>query len=416
MEVRAAVYHTARPGRRAALGQPPGSSSIDQHHPPPQRARRRTGGPAHGPFSPWAISTGGPGRAAPWAGPLVALGWVYLGGLHAWAAASLLFGDRWWWLFLLNSFAPYLFLPLPAVLGVAVATRRRGLGVGLAAGLLLFAGLYGHLFQPRARLAPAGAPAVVAMTWNIQGQNTDVAPMLAAVRASGADLIAFQELNHVAAAGLERALDDLYPYRVLAPQSGVLGMGVLSRYPLRASGARLSPVWGQTWQVLEMEVDGHAVTVVNVHAVASFVHQGPAALTRSIRDREGQAAALDAFVAARPGPLICLGDLNTTDRTVAYALATGRLRDAWREAGWGLGHTFPGAAVPGSGMPTVAGRPLLPWLVRIDHVLHSAHWLATEARIGPWDGIADHRPVMARLVLVAAAGAASAPGLVTSGG
>jgi endonuclease/exonuclease/phosphatase (EEP) superfamily protein YafD len=38
--------------------------------------------------------------------------------------------------------------------------------------------------------------------------------------------------------------------------------------------------------------------------------------------------------------------------------------------------------------------------VRIDYVFYSSHWRAAAARLGPWDGGSDHRPVVAELALL----------------
>jgi endonuclease/exonuclease/phosphatase (EEP) superfamily protein YafD len=92
-------------------------------------------------------------------------------------------------------------------------------------------------------------------------------------------------------------------------------------------------------------------------------------------------------------------DFNACDQSTAYAIVTRVLGDAWREAGWGFGHTFPGALSPGSSRPIILGLPVPMWLLRIDYILHSRDWRTHWARIGPWDGVSDHRPVLARLVL-----------------
>jgi endonuclease/exonuclease/phosphatase (EEP) superfamily protein YafD len=39
------------------------------------------------------------------------------------------------------------------------------------------------------------------------------------------------------------------------------------------------------------------------------------------------------------------------------------------------------------------------WLIRIDYVFCSYDWQAIDARIGPWDGKSDHRPVIAEVAL-----------------
>jgi endonuclease/exonuclease/phosphatase (EEP) superfamily protein YafD len=120
----------------------------------------------------------------------------------------------------------------------------------------------------------------------------------------------------------------------------------------------------------------------------------------TVRERERQARSIADYAAAQSEPLIVLGDFNAGDLSTAYKiLLQGGLRDAWREAGWGTGHTFPGVDAPGSSRRIIAGIPAPMWMVRIDYVFLSTHWQVVSSSIGPWDGFSDHRPVVARLVL-----------------
>ena len=75
------------------------------------------------------------------------------------------------------------------------------------------------------------------------------------------------------------------------------------------------------------------------------------------------------------------------------------MHDAWREAGWGFGHTFPGEPTPerGGSRPVLLGVPVPTWLVRIDYIFHSDALVTIAARVGPGDGDSDHRPVVATL-------------------
>jgi endonuclease/exonuclease/phosphatase (EEP) superfamily protein YafD len=67
---------------------------------------------------------------------------------------------------------------------------------------------------------------------------------------------------------------------------------------------------------------------------------------------------------------------------------TSQLRDAWREAGWGFGHSW----------QLFAGHLPFPfWFARIDYIFYSAHWRAESVELGRWDGTSDHQPVVARL-------------------
>ena len=105
-------------------------------------------------------------------------------------------------------------------------------------------------------------------------------------------------------------------------------------------------------------------------------------------------ACIDAVLAdarTRAEPVIVLGDLNTTDQSDAYGLLRRSLYDAHREAGWGLGHTFP--AYRGS----FRGIPILPRQMRIDMIFYDDHFRALACRVGADYGESDHRPVIAEL-------------------
>jgi len=82
---------------------------------------------------------------------------------------------------------------------------------------------------------------------------------------------------------------------------------------------------------------------------------------------------------------------------VFYRLIASVLRDSWREAGYGFGHTFPGTpTIPGT-RPVILGIQVPKWLIRIDCIFHSPDLFASTAQIIPSDGASDHRPVMATL-------------------
>jgi vancomycin resistance protein VanJ len=118
------------------------------------------------------------------------------------------------------------------------------------------------------------------------------------------------------------------------------------------------------------------------------------------REREHQAQLVADFAAQLDAPLIVTIDLNATDQSRAYRIITRQLFDPWREAGWGFGHTFPGGpSFPAIPRVEIAGYLIPMWVVRIDYILYSREWKAVEARLGKWDRVSDHRPVIATLVL-----------------
>ena len=316
-----------------------------------------------------------------------AAGVLYLLGLLVWVGARWYWGDRWWWLFTLNVFAPYLFAPLALLIVAAIATRHRPL---LATSVLIVA-LGAITLAPGLPLglprAVPGGPTITVLTYNLYGHSDCAACAIATIRAADADLVAIQELTPRVAEAIVRELGAEYPYRVLAPEPGVLGMGTISRFPLRARGETLPGRWFAAPQVLTLEFAGREVVVLNVHPEATSIQPG-ARMEETIRAREAQARVIAEFAAAQTGPLLAPGDYNTTDRNAAYAILSGPLRDSWREAGRGPGHTFPGGA-----------DYQVNWLLRIDYIFHSPHWAAAEARVLGWDGASDHRALLATLVL-----------------
>ena len=145
------------------------------------------------------------------------LAWAYLIGLGGWFVASRLLGDRWWWLFFLNALALYLFAPLAPLALVTPWLRQRHLWLGIIAGFGLGLYLYGGLWLPHPTAAQPTGPSVTVMTFNVLGFNKCPECVVASVRASGADLVNFQELSRPVAAALTRDLAQEYPYQVLKP-------------------------------------------------------------------------------------------------------------------------------------------------------------------------------------------------------
>lgn len=338
---------------------------------------------------------------------LLFLTYAYSILLLGWAVGFLFFGDRTWWLFLLNSLAFYLFLPLPLVALTVVVTRRQELWFILATGLLLWLYLYGGLFiRPTLTRAVSADQVLTVMTYNMLQHSPVPEPTVAAIRSANADVVALQELNSSVAAALTHELQDVYPYQLLMPSDeDTSGMGVISRYPLHDTKITLPGEWIGAPQVLELTFGERSVVLLNIHVRSTSLGYGgniridPTQIEASIREREAQVQAITTLVQDQQAPVLVLGDLNTSELSHAYQLISRELTDVWRAVGYGLGHTFPGADTPGTSRPQIAGIRIPQWLVRIDYIFASEEWQPLTATLGQWDGVSDHRPVVARLYL-----------------
>lgn len=329
---------------------------------------------------------------------LVAIGYLSLLPALVWYLAYLRLGDEAWWMFLLNSGATYLFAPAPIVLLAALVTRRWGLAVAASVPLLVGVMAFGPLLLPRAlKVADldSGTPRLKVMTFNVHARNADPDAIAEAIRRSDADIVALQELAPETAAFLQVELAGQYPYFQIAAAVDRDGQGFLSRYPIEPLGRRYG--WANLRNPFAVAVTfpwGEAVMINNHNLSTSReLNEWPVEIADSMRQRERISGMLVDFASSSPVPVIALGDFNTTERSSAYLAMRRGFDDAWLAAGFGFGHTFPGGPLA----PTPFGISPPPWLLRIDYVFYTPQLTALDARIGPWDGNSDHRPVVAVL-------------------
>jgi endonuclease/exonuclease/phosphatase (EEP) superfamily protein YafD len=332
---------------------------------------------------------------------------------HAVALGGLLVLRAWLpdlppFLALANTALPYLFAPVLLALPLSWLVRSRVACVTNLVTLALFTSLYGAFFFPRS-LERSDRPAdnIIVMTFNLGYGRASADEVARAIRREGADLVTLQEVAPSVARKLQRELKDVYPYMHLAP--GLARTGLLSRYPIldsqwfRPAGMK-RPVLQATLDLTgfaglrDLPVDLVAGSAAPVHVLV--VHSkspdlswlGAWPLPTGLHDgwRDRQMAELAERAAALEGPVLVMGDFNMTDQTRGYARLSAVLKDAYREAGWGFGFTFP------QGLRW--GRWPVPGpLVRIDYVFHSPNWRADWARVG-CEGSSDHCYVVAGLI------------------
>jgi vancomycin resistance protein VanJ len=324
---------------------------------------------------------------------------LYLLGMGAWATAH--FGvadDRIAPLYLSNAVAPLLFVPALGVAVVAVVRGARALGLACFAVGLLACWLFVGWFIPQPTAPQLRAPSLIAMTYNLAAGSPDPAPIIAAIRASDADLVGLFELQPDMSRAIEAALGTEYPFQALLPDPGAHGIGALSRFPLEPVPETLPGTWSGRPQQFGVRWRDRTVRWVNVQA------HSPGVVLSALQDghsvshtwqwlaarRQEETEALRRLASRHADPIVITTDLNVTPYNRAYATVAEKLTDTWRAAGWGFGHTW-------SPFPRRLGYPF--WIARIDYVWCSADWHVQRATVGTWDGSSDHRPVLATLAL-----------------
>jgi vancomycin resistance protein VanJ len=317
---------------------------------------------------------------------------LYAALVVGWAIGHRVIGDGFWLLALVNAFAVYLFAPLPLMALLALIVRRRLAWFALLAVTLLLLRLFGGELTPPPPVvhAETDGPALTVMTYNVLYVNGDATPMATAITSADPDLIAFQELTPLLAGQLERHIGAQYPYRTPLHADCRAEVAIWSRYPIQAEDVD-SVVLCRVRPVL-VDLGEHTVRVVDVHGWP-YTMIDRESVEQSFHWRKEQMDLVLHTIEGKPEPVILLGDLNSAPMHEVYQTLSAHLTDAFREAGWGLGHTFPATTGRVLGLPR-PGR-----LVRIDYVFHSDEWRAEAAQVQEWDGASDHLPVIARLRL-----------------
>lgn len=241
--------------------------------------------------------------------------------------------------------------------------QRIALWVGMAGVLLPWA--YGHLAPQPPR--PQGPYALTLYQQNMLYSRTESADWLAAVRASGADVVTLQEVSKPNRA-LMAALEDLYPYQHLCPIGDRLGEAVLSRLPMVEGSQFCTKPDALAGVQIETEVG--PIWVVALHIGWPWPFNQRIQLDKGV---------LPALRTVRGAPVILGGDFNS----VAWQRS---VRDVEEATG---SHRI------GALRPTFALTPLgVP--IGIDHVLSFG-----TGRIEVMPGLgSDHNGVLAYLSLL----------------
>jgi vancomycin resistance protein VanJ len=228
---------------------------------------------------------------------------------------------------------------------------------------------------------------LIIMTNNIGNGYAPHRSLLPALRESGADVIAIQEVSEEDAAAFDRELRDVYPHQSLHGY-GVSGKAVLSRKPIVAEETFSLHTERFHLQVA-IDYDGTAVHVINTH-LPPPIFDGR--VWPAWHGRVAQAEISDLLAKAQTthGPTVMLGDFNKLPRNQVYAISgSDGLRDVFNQVEEEPGPTFP---------RRFGVLPWMPPMFRIDYIWHSQQFTVNRAWVGPDTG-SDHLPVLAELSL-----------------
>ncbi|MFF2780167.1 endonuclease/exonuclease/phosphatase family protein [Streptomyces sp. NPDC058052] len=271
---------------------------------------------------------------------------------------------------LTETFLPWIGLFVPVLLLLALLRRSATALIALLLPAVVWANLFGGLVADKS----AGGGDLTVATHNVNADNPDPEGTARQLAASGADVLALEELKADMVPVYERALAEKYPYHSV---QGTVGLW--SRLPLRdAKPVDIHMGWTRAMRATVVAPQGELrVYVAHLPSVRVNLDAG---FTANQRDTSANALG-EAIASDRAQRIVLLGDLNGTMNDRALNGVTAQLRSTQGAAGDGFGFSWP-ASFP---------------MARIDQILVRgvepvSSWALPETK-------SDHLPLAARITL-----------------
>ena len=256
-------------------------------------------------------------------------------------------------------------LALAGLLLIPVALRRRDPWLRASLASLAVVGVvrFGGEWVSAPRSGDTSDGLLATASWNLELGAREGPAAANAIATIGVDLIALQELGpeHAQAIEASPTVTGTFPHRALYPEPGVLGMGLLSHYPIVRAEYRQDP------SLIEavIDVDGQELTVLDVHPLAGRLDMaGPIPVGFDSNKRDESLRRIRSRIEAaidRGEHVLLLGDLNATPFEPGYLELSDGMHDAHAEVGQGPGFTWRPNRFEWAGMG----------VIRIDHALSS---------------------------------------------
>ncbi|MFJ9915889.1 endonuclease/exonuclease/phosphatase family protein [Actinacidiphila glaucinigra] len=286
---------------------------------------------------------------------------------------------------LVETFLPWFGLIIAMLLAVALWRRSAAAVVALLLPVVAWLNLFGGMLLDKSQ--PGGDLTVV--SHNVNAENPDPVGTARELAASGADLLALEEMTAQTTVVYEQALAKAYPFHTV---QGTVGLW--SKLPLSHSRSvdvlrgNVGPL-AKTRKAEDLPVDPpralRATVATERGPLAVYVaHLGSVRLMprggfwTDSRDA-GAVALAKAVVAERNERVVVLGDMNGTVDDRVFRGLTSRLRSAQEAAGDGFGFSWP-ASFPMARIDQILVRGVQP----------KSSWVL------PATG-SDHLPVAARI-------------------
>lgn len=271
---------------------------------------------------------------------------------------------------LIETFLPWLGVLIPVLLVIGFVRKSATALIAVLLPSVIWVSSFGGLISDK---SGAGGDLTVA-THNVNAENADPSGTARDVAASGADVVALEELTANAVPTYEKALAGTYKYHSV---QGTVGLW--SKYPLTGTApVDIKLGWTRAMRTTVNSPKGEvAVYVAHLPSVRVKLDAG---FTANQRDDSADALG-EAIADEQVSKVVLLGDLNGTMNDRALNAVTSQMRSTQGAAGDGFGFSWP-ASFP---------------MARIDQIMVKgveplSSWTLPETG-------SDHLPIAARVDL-----------------
>ena len=255
--------------------------------------------------------------------------------------------------------------------------------------------LWRRLPRPGTGGGNANRPEIRVVTANLLKKNNDLGNFRQRLIEHQADVVVLQEVSAYALAGLFHPSRDEFPYQYWMAHLGAnLGLGVMSRYPLVLEHRHSLGLGGPFYLRLRVQIGSQSLRLYNVHLISPLFGSPPVRLSPALHQRNYQVKCLLNDAQEQDGPVLLMGDWNTTEGSDIYKQASAIFQDGWATAGLGPGWTWPHNLEP---YFSVKARPVM----RLDHSFCSHDLEVLDAQVLPVTWGSDHSPLLLTLRLPA---------------
>ncbi len=220
------------------------------------------------------------------------------------------------------------------------------------------------------------------MTFNLGPGQARPEQLVSAIEEENPDLIAVQELVPETVQLLRQRLSTRYASIFLDLR--IATTGLLTRYSITKIEPFQPAGKGRLALSTSVNVNKQLINVLAVHPLPPDLswYEDYSIPTGMIdKDQEEEIADI-VERGKKSNPVIIIGDFNMTDQSHSYVRLSDAFKDAYREAAWGFGFTFPNhLRVQNIVLP-------VPFL-RLDYVFYSGELQAERARVD-CRGSSDH--------------------------